>query len=283
MLVRAEAEKVPSNVRISAMRPFLLSLGSFNILAAPVFAGLAAMAAAYYIHLNRDYAELDRERYWDLMLPLAFGTIGGGVLLYFLFYGGGAAKNWARFVRTHRVGGGAFYGDIIGALSAAWVVWKVKGLSFRKVADLIGAAAPLALAVMRLGCLQHGCCYGKPTQLPWGIVFTDPHSAVWRRYLGTPIHPTQVYEFLAATALFAAAHFLFLPRVKEGRLPKGSVLVFFLVSYGVLRFLLEFLRGSDPGIYRPYGLTTAQVLASVTAAGAVVLWTHWKKTDARPA
>ena len=281
MLVRARPEKVPSNVRIRGVRPFLLSFGSLHVLAAPVFAGFAAMAAAYYIHLNRDYAGLDKERYWDLMLPLAVGTIGGGVLLYFFLYGGGAAKNWAYFVRTHRIGGGAFYGDILGALTASWVVWKVKGLSFRKVADLIGAAAPLALAVMRLGCLQHGCCYGKPTDLPWGIVFTDPQSAVWRRYLGTPLHPTQVYELLAAAALFSGAHFLVLPRVKDGRLPRGSVLVFFLALYGVLRFFIEFLRGSDPGIYRPYGLTTAQVLATATATGALGLWVFWKKTDAR--
>ncbi|MBI5596695.1 MAG: prolipoprotein diacylglyceryl transferase [Elusimicrobia bacterium] len=262
------------------MRPILFSFGNLHVLAAPVFAGFAAIAAALYIRRNRAYAELDGERYWDLMLPLAVGTIGGGVLLYFFFYGGGAAKNWANFLRTHRVGGGAFYGDIIGALTTAWVVWKVKGLSFRKTADLIGAAAPLGLAVMRLGCLQHGCCYGKRTDLPWGIVFSDERSAVWRRYLNTPLHPTQVYEFLVACAIFAAAHFLVLPRVKDGRLPRGSVLVFFLVSYGVLRFMLEFLRGSDPGLYRPYGLTTAQALAVASATGASVLWAYWKKTDA---
>ena len=263
------------------MRPILLSFAGFDIFAAPVFAGLAAIAAAVYVHRFRAHAELSSERYWDLMVPLAIGTIGGGVLFYFLFYGGGPAKNVAYILRTHRIGGGAFYGDLTGAVLAAWAVWRFKGLPFRRVADLIGGAAPLGLAVMRLGCFQHGCCFGRKTDAAWAVTFTDERSAIKRLLLESPIHPSQLYEAALAGLIFVVVHFGVFPRVKAGRLPVGSAFLAFLGLYATARFGLDFFRGSDPGIIRPFGLTTAQSCALGSLAVAAFLWKDWTGRDAR--
>ncbi|MBI3296793.1 MAG: prolipoprotein diacylglyceryl transferase [Elusimicrobia bacterium] len=263
------------------MRPILFSIGSIQLLAAPLFAGLAAMASARYLHRYRAHAELDSDSFWTLMVPLAVGTIAGGLLLYFFAYGGGPAKNWALMLERRRFVGGAFYGDLTGATLTAWAVWRLKGLPFRRVADLIGGAAPLGLAVMRLGCFQHGCCFGTPTDAAWAVAFDDPRSAIKGSLLGVPIHPLQLYEAVAAGLIFAAVHFGVFPRVRDGRLPAGASFLAFIVLYAVARFGLDFLRASDPGIIRPFGLTTAQAIALASIATAAYLWKDWADRDAR--
>jgi phosphatidylglycerol:prolipoprotein diacylglycerol transferase len=259
------------------MRPILFSIGGIELLAAPVFAGLAAIAAAVFVYRNREHAKLTPEAYWDLMLPMAVGTIAGGVLLYLALYGGGLGESLPRLWRTHRVPGGAFYGNLLGALAVAAWVCRRKGLSFRRVGDLIGTAAPLGLAVMRLGCFQHGCCHGRRTAVSWAVTFTDPRSAMKRSYLEDPVHPAQLYEAAACALIFAGLAGWVLPRAKDGRLPAGSALLAFLVSYGGARFILETFRGGDRGILRPGGLTTAQVLVVLFAGAAVLLWSRWRR------
>lgn len=259
------------------MRPILFSIGGVDFLAAPVFAGFAAIAAAVFLYKHREHARLDSAAYWDLMLPMAIGTTAGGVILYLALYGGGFGETLPRLWRTHRVPGGGFYGNLLGALVAAALVCRAKGLSFRRVGDLIGTAAPLALAIMRLGCLQHGCCHGRRTASDWAITFTDPRSAVRRSLLDVPLHPSQLYEAVLCAGIFAGLAGWVLPRAEDGRLPAGSALLAFLVSYGAGRFLLEMVRGGDRGILRPGGLTTAQVLAVLFAGAAVLAWTRWSR------
>ncbi len=249
------------------VRPVLLAFGGVQIMAAPVFAGLAAIAAAVYFHRNMRHAGLTPERYWDLMLPLALGTIAGGVLLHFALYGGGPAANLARMLQRRRINGGAFYGNLLGAVLTALAYARWRKLPFLPLADLIGAAAPLGLTVMRLGCFQHGCCYGKPTDLPWAVTFEDPRCAVWTAYLGVPLHPTQLYEALAGGLIFLAVHYGVMRRSAR----PGRAFAAFLALYGAARFALEYVRASDPGLFRPLGLTTAQVISLAAVAAAAAL------------
>lgn len=262
------------------MRPVLFSFGHLEILAAPVFAGFSAMAAAWYVFKNREHAKLSEAGYWDLMLPLAVGTMAGGVLLYIVLYGGGPAASIPRLMRTLRISGGTFYGNLLGALVTAVFVCNRRGLSFRRVGDLIGSSALLGLAVMRLGCFQRGCCYGRRTTLPWAVTFTDAASGVKRSLLGVPIHPTQLYEAALVGGLFALVAFQVMPRVKDGRLPAGTALLASVASYAGVRFLLDFVRGGDRGVLRAGGLTTAQLLSLLLAAGAAAVWTRWSREPA---
>ncbi len=267
-------EKFPPNCYNRPVRPVLLAFGGFQIMAAPVFAGFAAIAAAVYFHRNRRHAGLTPERYWDLMLPLALGTIAGGVLLYIALYGGGPAANLEWMLRRHRINGGTFYGNLFGATVAALAYARARKLPFLPLADLIGGAAPLGLTIMRLGCYQHGCCYGKPTDLPWAVTFSDPRGAVWSAYLDVPLHPTQLYETLTGALIFLAVHYGVLRRVDAGALPPGAAFAAFLGLYGTTRFLLEFLRASDPGLLHPFGLTTAQVFSLALMAAAAHFFTR---------
>jgi phosphatidylglycerol:prolipoprotein diacylglycerol transferase len=107
--------------------------------------------------------------------------------------------------------------------------------------------------VGRFGCLLAGCCYGKPTTLPWGITFTDPFAA---SNVGTPLHvalhPTQLYdagvEFLILIFLLGTERFW--------RRRAGWTFWVYILLYGVSRFVIEFYRGDPRGA--TMGFSTSQ-------------------------
>ena len=130
----------------------------------------------------------------------------------------------------------------------------------------------MALSLMRIGCIQHGCCYGRPTDVPWALTFLDPHSSVRRSWRGLPLHPTQVYEAVGALAIFLFVHFVVFARVRDGRLRVGASFCASTALYAALRFGLDFYRGADLGIFRPFGLTSAQVIAVLSFAFALAMY-----------
>ena len=243
------------------MRPVLFSVGHVDFFSAPIFAGLSALAAYFYYARNRP-SGLSEEDFWNLMMRLAVGVIAGSVLLYFLAYGPGFAGNVKRLLARRRVPGGSFFGSLLGATALAYAYCRSRNLPFGPVADPLGPASLLALSIMRLGCLLNGCCYGRPTDLPWGLVFTDPRCNVRDSWLGRPLHPTQVYEAAGSLAILLFVHFAALRRVRSGRWPAGSAFALSLGLYCVLRFALDFTRGGDPGVFRLVGLGTSQWIAA---------------------
>ena len=96
----------------------------------------------------------------------------------------------------------------------------------------------------RLGCLLAGCCYGHPTDMPWGITFTNPLAAA---NVGTPLgvslHPTQLYESVAALVILG----ILLAFENRGRPFAGRTFWTYLLLYPVVRFVIEFYRGDPRG------------------------------------
>lgn len=248
------------------MRPILLELFGRDVASAPVFAGLAALLAALYFERRRADLDLSEDDFWLLMLLLMAGVFAGGVGFYFLVYGGGWSGNAAFWRRNGTIGGGSFLGVFVGAAAGAAAFCRLRRRSFPAVADVLAAAAPLGLAVMRVGCLLNGCCYGRPTRLPWGIVFSGP-CAVRPDLRGIPLHPTQLYEAAGDLAIFAFLDLVVRPRRRDGRLRPGDGLAVFIGLYGLLRFVNDFFRAGDPGIVSPLGLSVAQ-----WASAAGMLW-----------
>ena len=107
-------------------------------------------------------------------------------------------------------------------------LWKK--VKFWSIMDLTGLCVPLALAFGRVGCFLNGCCYGKPTTMPWGVTFPTAAPLVAR-------HPTQLYELILDLALFG-----FLWWKKDDFARDGTAFWLFALGYGVIRFSMEFLR-----------------------------------------
>jgi phosphatidylglycerol:prolipoprotein diacylglycerol transferase len=163
---------------------------------------------------------------------------------------------------------GVYYGGLLLALgSAAWFIAK-KHLPVWTVADLAAPGIALGQAIGRLGCLSAGCCYGKPTHVPWGTTFTDPYA-----YdnvgvpLNVPLHPTQIYESVGTLALF-----LFLMWRLSRKHIAGQILMEYLILYSVLRFVIEFFRGDDRGFVLYGLLSTSQFIAILIVLGSAAVY-----------
>ncbi len=189
---------------------------------------------------------------WGIALGAFVGAMFGAKLP-FLF------EDWERFLdgfswfsngKTILTG---MAGGYLGVEVAKWT------MDIRvRTGDSFVVPAAAAIAVGRLGCFHAGCCFGKPTELPWGCVFPTIDML--------PRHPTQVYE--------AGFHFLcvlvFLWCYQRGWFP-GQLAKIYLITYALFRFATEWLRPELP-IYA--GLTGYQV-ASLVMAG-LFSWLLWR-------
>jgi phosphatidylglycerol:prolipoprotein diacylglycerol transferase len=153
-------------------------------------------------------------------------------------------------------GGLAYYGGLLVAGPIGMLYARRRGLGVWRTADLVAPLLALGLFFGRIGCFFNGCCYGRPTDLPWGVRFPGDAAAV---------HPTQLYEAAGALALAAALYLGVRPR-KRGH---GQVFGALLVGYAVLRFVLELWRDDDRGAL--LGLSTSQWLGIPLAAAGIVL------------
>ena len=132
-------------------------------------------------------------------------------------------------------------------------------------ADFLITALPLGHALGRIGCFLAGCCYGKPTTLPWGVVFTNPDTLVPVQLQGVPLHPTQLYETACNLLLFFYLH-----KAYQKKHTAGSILIRYIIGYSAIRFIIEFFRGDYRGAFI-LGLSPSQALAvcAVVLAAAV--------------
>lgn len=145
-------------------------------------------------------------------------------------------------------GGIVFYGGAIGGTFALWAWSRSKQYRFVSVLSAATPALSIGHAIGRLGCLAHGCCYGKTCDLPWAISFSNPQSLA--RPLNTPLHPTQLYETLGLIVIFAVT-------LRENQKNEGKPLAWYLLLYGLLRLIVEFFR-ADQLRGALYGITTSQ-------------------------
>jgi phosphatidylglycerol:prolipoprotein diacylglycerol transferase len=171
-------------------------------------------------------------------------------------------------------GGLTIYGAVLGAALGIWVFSKFSHFQFGYIADLVAPGVILAQAIGRVGCTINGCCYGKPTSLPWGVIYAHPDSFVTSNLRDIPLHPTQVYEIIFCLIVFTVLLTL------KGRLkPSGSIFLVYLSLYSLWRFGIDFLRDGTPFLF---GLHQAQVTAIIVLAITVpilIFKTRWVRAE----
>ena len=244
------------------------SWGPFTLHSYGVLLAVAFIAGLWIAARHARRAHLDPDRVTDLAVyVLIAGLIGAKVGLLVVewdYY----SKN-LRELFSLLQSGGVFYGGLIAALPVAWWYVRKHALPGWKAADALVPAVALGQSVGRLGCFAAGCCFGKPTSVPWAVTFRDLYAA---RAVGTPmdtqLHPTQLYES-AATFLI----FLLLLKVARRKSFEGQVVLSYVLLYSVARFVIEFFRG-DAARGSVFGgaLSTSQFLAILLGLGALAVW-----------
>jgi phosphatidylglycerol:prolipoprotein diacylglycerol transferase len=211
----------------------------------------------------------------DLGVPLILGTLVGARAFYVLTFWReqfAGRPLWEAFAVWQ--GGLVFYGGLVGATAAGLGYMRWKGWPLWKLTDALAPSVALGFALGRVGCLLNGCCYGQACSLPWAIHFPadNPMHAPT-----TPVHPTQIYDFLWALGLYVALVWLYRRKHFD-----GQIFTLFLVGYAVLRSVVELFRGDYGDVHRFGPLTPAQTFSiAVVAAAALLYWRLSQRTPER--
>ena len=204
----------------------------------------------------------------DLMMVVfgvVFGLIIGARLFYVVFYGDGYYWEHPLEILMTNHGGMSFHGGLVGGIIGGAIACRVMRLAPMTIADLAVVGAPLALCLGRCANFVNGELWGKPTDLPWGVVFGGAAGDV-------PRHPSQLYEAaLEGIVLFLV---LYLLSRKKPTPPQGTFLGVFLIGYGLARIAVEFVRVPDAQLGYLLGgvVTMGQILSlPLVVAGGVIL------------
>ena len=261
------------------MFPKLLTIHSFVL---PTYGLLVAtgFVAGLAIALGLSQrAGLEREKIYNLGIYLVLaGMVGSKLFLLYQdrdYYWNNPKEI---FSLSTLQSGGVFYGGLLTAIAVA--VWYArKGhIPFLKMADAFAPGIALGHAFGRLGCFAAGCCWGNPTSLPWGVTFSDPYShEIVGVPLGTPLHPTQLYESAAEALIFV---FLYL-RYRHKRFD-GQILGWYLLLYPTARFFVEFLRSHEGEAFF-WGNTISDAQAISVLLVGFAVWLLWINPSRRQA
>jgi len=237
--------------------PVAIAIGPFAIrwYALAYLAGILIGLAILRRLLARPGWRMSRESLDDLLFYCVLGIVVGGRLGYVLFYNPGHYLAHPLEAVAIWQGGMSFHGGLAGVIAAILLFARKHRLSPLEVGDALAVAAPPGLLLGRLANFVNGELWGRPTDLPWGVVFPDPRAG------GVPRHPSQLYE-AALEGLVLGLVMLWLAQRPRRAEETGRLAGAFLVGYGLARCAVELVREPDPQLgFLLGGLTMGQLLS----------------------
>ena len=256
------------------MHPILFNIGNWPVYTYGVLLAAAYLAGLQLAVVRARRAGLDAARVMDLGIYLIIAALVGAKLMLVVVEWDTFKKNPGELLSLVRVGG-VFYGGLIFAFIVGLALVRRYRLPVWASADMYAPGIALGHVIGRLGCLLAGCCYGRETNVPWAITFTDP---VARENAGTPLdvplHPTQIYD--AGAELIILAVLLMLER--RGRTFHGRTFWLYILLYAISRFIIEFYRGDPRGEW--LGLSTSQLVSVALIPIAAIMLMRLGRTQA---
>src|SRR5262245_52500379 len=205
------------------------------------------------------------EKITDLALVILVSAMVGARILFVI-------PHWSDFsgdpLGVLRIweGGLTLYGGVILAVISSYVFVRREGLSWVRVCDALAAPLALGLFIARIGCFLNGCCHGRPTSGPLGVIFPGV-SVAHCVFPGKAVLPTQLFDSAFGLVLLA-----FLLYMEKRRLRDGSSILVVLVGYSVFRFFLDFLRYYENSMLVSVGgisLSVNQIVSLIGILGGV--------------
>ena len=247
------------------MHPILFDLGPATIYTYGVLLASAYLLGLKLAMVRAQARGLDQARVLDLGIYIIISALVGAKLLLVVTDFRTFVSDPSELITLAR-SGGVFYGGLILAVSVAlWYIRKI-GLPLWTTTDVFAPGIALGHVVGRFSCFFAGCCWGKPTDVPWAITFTNPYAAAnVGTPLNVPLHPTQLYE-AGAEALILA---VLLATERRGRPYPGRTFWVYMLLYAVSRFIIEFYRNDPRGSVLMF--STSQFISLVLAPLAVIM------------
>ncbi len=206
----------------------------------------------------------------DLLFYGVLGVVAGGRLGEVLFYQPAYYAAHPLKILAVWEGGMSFHGGFLGVLVAMAIFARRHQLTWLALMDFVAPLVPPGLGAGRIGNFINGELWGRPTDAPWGMWFP--------RVDATPLarHPSQLYEFVLEGVLLFTLLWLYSAKPR----PVGAVSGLFLIGYGSFRFLAEFTRNPDDGIFglMTWGVSMGQWLSlPMVLLGIAMLWHSYRR------
>jgi len=252
------------------MYPELFHIGNFPINTYGLFLAVAFLSAILVAVRLAGRDGLPQQKIYDLSLWMLLSSLLGSKLLMLFTEPEYRNQPSLLFSLDFLRSGGVFYGGLIGAVLAGYFLMKRYNLPWWTTADACAPAIALGNFFGRQGCFAAGCCWGKPTSLPWGVKFSQLGHEITGVPIDTHLHPTQLYESFAMLIVF-----VFLLWLHKHKRFSGQVILVYALLYSVIRFSIEFVR-NDPrgdimGLTTLTHLSTSQLISLVVGIVALVL------------
>lgn len=236
------------------MHPIAFHLGPLTVHWYGIMIAVAFLAGLWTATRRARLVNVPGERVADIVLWLMVGAILGARVVYVTTYWKDefAGQPLSEIFMVQH-GGLVYYGGLIGATLAGFIYVRWKKLPLWKIADVLAPSCALGNVFGRVGCFLNGCCYGRPTDLPWGVSFPSDnplHSPT------TPVHPTEIYDAANNFLLY-----LFLAWLFRHKKFDGQVFAIYLVGYAITRTIMEYFRGDYPPDHIHYGLTPGMLVS----------------------
>ncbi|MBI1869991.1 MAG: prolipoprotein diacylglyceryl transferase [Chlamydiae bacterium] len=253
------------------MKSILFKLGTITLYSYGAMMALGFFLGVIVLRLRSQKMGIPRQKSYDLGIGMMIGGLMGARVFY-------VATHWHTYfhhpleIIMIQKGGLAFYGGLMGGILAIKIFSYTQNFPFLKIADLVIIALVPAHAIGRIGCFMNGCCFGRPTKMPWAVNF--PQGSLPALHYGPHhlIHPVQLYEAWLLTFLF-----WFLLWIDQRKTFEGETFIFYLMLYPVLRFSMEFFRGDNPLI----GALSIFQWMSLGTAGFALIYFYRSKRDVR--
>jgi phosphatidylglycerol:prolipoprotein diacylglycerol transferase len=231
---------------------------------------LVGFVAGWWLLMHRSRrpgSEWTREQVGDVVFYVALGVILGGRVGYVVFYNFGQFLDNPLWLFEVWTGGMSFHGGAIGVLITFALLARKFGKRYFTVADFVVPVVPIGLGAGRLGNFINGELWGRPSEMPWAMIFPADR-------MGVPRHPSQLYECLLEGVVLFAVLWLYSARPR----PAGAVTGLFGVGYGLSRICVEFFREPDVQLgYLAGGWLTMGMLLSipmVVIGFAMIAWAY---------
>jgi phosphatidylglycerol:prolipoprotein diacylglycerol transferase len=253
------------------MHPILFEIGNWPVYSYGVLLALAYLAGLQLAVVRARRRQIDATKVMDLGIYLIIAALVGAKLMLIAVdfdYFRSQPRELLSLVRA----GGVFYGGLLAALGVGLVLVRRYKLDAWTVADLTAPGIALGHVIGRLGCLLAGCCYGRPTDVPWAITFTNPAAATnVGTPLNTPLHPTQLYDAGAELLIMI----LLLVTERRGRPFAGRTFWLYMLLYAISRYIIEIYRGDERGLVA--GMATSQFVSILIVPLSIIMLLRLRK------